>query len=910
MLQPPWVDSSRYGFSLAKCTKLKDDVLKWITDYYATLSINQTLHQADGMEKLPGVQFLSVVDLVSKMNNPPQETSIILADVDLDVHVFQLFDQPREDLGYESLSRDEDTNEPDRLRAHIMRLPHVDLQNLLIFHDALHAKLLIFLLRMISIAKRQLESNIPIFNRLVLLYGPPGTGKSSLCRALAQKLAIRLQRQYERTELIELDTAALLSKFFGESSKLVSKTFDKIEKMLIQNPTIFLALIIDEIESLAGIRQYSAGANEPKDSMRDSAFLDRIDVKQYIPGPDTRTRYEILRKRYLNLLESKMVLPSQTTPERGEDRPEGPAGDVSVVDGQIVARAEEECSEILPAYDITRLHFLTNQRSAPYKLSRIAEMSAGLSARASFNPTQIFADDVTEEKGENARLSAFVGAIAVGDLVKSTLGPKGMDKILQSASTGEIMVTNDGATILKSIALDNAAAKVLVNISKVQDDEVGDGTTSVAVLAAELLREAEKLVERKLHPQTIIEGYRIASNVALEALTRTAQDHSKDKNLFRKDLLAIARTTLSSKVLSQDRDHFAALTCDAVLRLQGSTDLSHIQIIKKAGGKLNDSYLDEGFILDKRIGVNQPKRLEKAKILVANTAMDTDKVKIFGARVKVDSTGGLAKLEEAEREKMKQKVEKIKGHGINCFVNRQLIYNRPEQLFSDAGIISIEHADFDGIERLALVTGGEIASTFDHPEMVKLGYCDLIEEVIIGEDTLIKFSGVAAGQACTIVLRGATEQLLDEAERSLHDALAVLSQTVREPKTTLGGGCAEMVMAKAVEQEAPNVAGKKAIAVDAFAAALRQLPIILADNAGFDSSDLVAKLKKAIYNGQTNSGLDLLTTGGGIADMREKGVIESYKLKRAVVSSASEAAELLLRVDSIVRCAPRRRERM
>merc|ERR1711939_236712 len=422
------------------------------------------------------------------------------------------------------------------------------------------------------------------------------------------------------------------------------------------------------------------------------------------------------------------------------------------------------------------------------------------------NPTQIFADDVQEEKGENARLSAFVGAIAVGDLVKSTLGPKGMDKILQSASTGEIMVTNDGATILKSIALDNAAAKVLVNISKVQDDEVGDGTTSVTVLAAELLREAEKLV-------------------------------------------------------------------------------------------------------DKKIGVNQPKRLEKAKILIANTAMDTDKIKIFGARVKVTSTGKLAELEKAEKDKMKAKVEKIKAHGINCFINRQLIYNWPEQLFSDAGIMSIEHADFDGIERLALVTGGDITSTFDHPEQVKLGHCDLIEEVIIGEDTLIKFSGVAAGQACTIVLRGATEQLLDEAERSLHDALAVLSQTVKEPRTTLGGGCAEMLMAKAVEGAALKVDGKKQIAVGAFAIALRQLPTILADNAGYDSSDLVAKLRTAIYDGMTTYGLDLLTPGGGITDMRELGVIESYKLKKAVVSSASEAAELLLRVDNIIRSAPRRRER-
>lgn len=241
-------------------------------------------------------------------------------------------------------------------------------------------------------------------------------------------------------------------------------------------------------------------------------------------------------------------------------------------------------------------------------------------------------------------------------------------------------------------------------------------------------------------------------------------------------------------MLSADKDYFAELAVGAVLRLKGSTDLEHIQVIKKAGGRLTDSYLDEGFILDKKIGVNQPTRLENAKILIANTAMDTDKVKVFGSRMKVESTGKLAELERAEREKMKSKIEKIKAHNITCFVNRQLIYNWPEQLFADAGIMSIEHADFDGVERLALVTGGEIASTFDHPELVKLGHCSLIEQVIIGEDTLIKFSGVAAGQACTIVLRGATQQMLDEAERSLHDALCVLSQTVKETKTVLGGG--------------------------------------------------------------------------------------------------------------------------
>lgn len=520
---------------------------------------------------------------------------------------------------------------------------------------------------------------------------------------------------------------------------------------------------------------------------------------------------------------------------------------------------------------------------------------------------QIFGDQVTEERAENARLSAFVGAIAVGDLVKTTLGPKGMDKLLQSASSGESLVTNDGATILKSIPLDNPAAKVLVNIAKVQDDEVGDGTTSVTVLGLELLREAEKLIDQRIHPQTIIEGYRIASAAAIECLGKSAVDNGEHPELFRKDLLNIAKTTLSSKILSQDKEYFANLAVDAILRLKGSTNLEHIQIIKKIGGKLSDSFLDEGFILNKRFGVDQPKKIENCKILIANTSMDTDKVKIFGAKFKVDSTSKLAELEKAEKVKMRNKVEKIKKFDINCFINRQLIYDWPEQLFSDAGINSIEHADFEGVERLALVTGGEVASTFDDPERVRLGYCDSIEEIIIGEDIMTKFSGCKANEACTIVLRGATEQVLDEAERSLHDALSVLSQTTLETRTVLGGGCSEMNMSKAVEQVAQNLEGKKSLAVESFAKALRQLPTILCDNAGFDSSELVTKLRSAIYNGMITSGLDL--NNGKIADMREMGIVESFKLKRAVVSSASEAAEVLLRVDNIIRAKPRTADR-
>lgn len=521
----------------------------------------------------------------------------------------------------------------------------------------------------------------------------------------------------------------------------------------------------------------------------------------------------------------------------------------------------------------------------------------------------IFSHGAQAEKAEEARLSSFVGAIAIGDLIKTTLGPKGMDKILQSrndlGSKGEIHVTNDGATILKAIALDNPSAKILVDMSKTQDEEVGDGTTSVVVLACELLKEAERLINNKMHPQTIISGWRMATDAAKAALTASAVDHSSDSATFKEDLMNIARTTLSSKIVQQDKDHFAKLAVDAVLRLQGSTNLDSIHMIKKAGGCMTDSYLDEGFILEKQIGVNQPKRIENAKILIANTSMDTDKIKVYGSKVQVDSTAKVAAIEAAEKTKMKNKVDKIIQHGINCFINRQLIYNYPEQLFADAGIMAIEHADFEGVERLALVTGGEIVSTFDHPEQVILGECDLIEEIMIGEDKFIKFSGVKKGEACTMVLRGATKQILDEAERSIHDAISVLSQVTKEPRIVYGGGCSEMLMARAVDKAAQTVSTKESLAMASFSTALRTMPMIIADNGGYDSAELIAQLKAAHNNDKTTYGLNMVEAT--IDDMCALGVTESYKSKLQVVVSAAEAAEMILRVDNILRAAPRER---
>merc|ERR1711953_920218 len=248
--------------------------------------------------------------------------------------------------------------------------------------------------------------------------------------------------------------------------------------------------------------------------------------------------------------------------------------------------------------------------------------------------------------------------------------------------------------------------------------------------------------------------------------------------------------------------------------------------------------------------------LEDCKILVANCQMDTDKIKIYGARVKVDSFEAVHEIEKAEKEKMKNKVERIVKHGCNVFINRQLIYNYPDQLFKENGVMAIEHSDFDGTERLAAVLGSDIVSTFDNPEETKLGSCKKIEEVMIGEDKVIKFSGCAQGEACTIVLRGASTHILDEAERSLHDALAVLFQTVQETRVVHGGGSTEMAMAQAVLKKMETVEGKESLAMEQFAKALQQIPSILADNGGLDSAALMAKLRAAHARGESMTGLD------------------------------------------------------
>lgn len=428
----------------------------------------------------------------------------------------------------------------------------------------------------------------------------------------------------------------------------------------------------------------------------------------------------------------------------------------------------------------------------------------------------------------------------------------------------------------------------------------------MAVFAGELIREAEKLTDQKIHPQIIISGWRKARDAAMAKLRSLSMNHFDDETKFKEDLLNVAKTTLSSKLLLHDREHFANLAVDAVLRLKGSGNLDYIKLIKKPGGTLRDSFLAEGFILEKSISTGCPKTKSNPKIMVMNTPMDNDKIKIFGSKVKVDSMTKVAEIEAAEREKMRRKVERILAHKPDVVINRQLIYNYPEQLMADKGVMVIEHADFDGTERLAAVLGADILSTFDDPETAKLGKCGSVQEIMIGEDKVITFSDCAANEACSIVLRASGAHILDEAERSLHDAICVLVAAVKDHKVIYGGGNSEVQMSLSVDELAKQTEGKESLAIEAYARALRQMPTIIADNAGYDSAEIVQNLRSQIYNGNTEAGLNMFK--GRVDNMKQLGITECLRVKEQAVISASEAAEMILRVDEIIRCAPRKRE--
>lgn len=489
-----------------------------------------------------------------------------------------------------------------------------------------------------------------------------------------------------------------------------------------------------------------------------------------------------------------------------------------------------------------------------------------------------------EERQDDAIRTIKNGVNLIGEILKTTLGPKGSLKVIHGKETS---ITNDGAFILKNLLIDSASAKILINSSINQDWEEGDGTTSIGVLASLLLKEAYSL---SIHPTKIIKGYTMALNRCLDVLNKKKFAPKPE------DIKNLVKTTLNSKVLANNLDIFIDLCIKAVEKVD---DIGLIEIIKLEGD-LGESSLVDGIVLNKSMDIS----LQNPKILVANTSLDYDKTKIFSSKINVDSIKELESIEIAEKEKMMAKVDAITKLPFELFINRQIIYDYPNQLLENKGIKVIEHADFDGVERLNKVLGGNLVSTFEGLKEADFGICAKVSTVNIKGQKMIRFEGIKKG-ASTIIICGSSKEMLDEAERSVHDALCVLKRVKQSPFCLYGGGCTETALALELNKLALETKTKESEAIECFANALLNIPKILSENCGFDGDETKALLKNDHSYRKVTHGVNI--ENGKTVCMKEKGIIEGFEMKRRVIVAACEAAQTILRCDGIVTCKPRDR---
>lgn len=489
-----------------------------------------------------------------------------------------------------------------------------------------------------------------------------------------------------------------------------------------------------------------------------------------------------------------------------------------------------------------------------------------------------------EERQDDALRTIRNGVNLIGEILKSTLGSKGSLKVLHGKETS---ITNDGAFILKNLLIDSPSARIIINSSMSQDWEEGDGTTSIAILTHLLLKEAYQL---NIHRIKIIKGFSLAMARCLDLLNKKKFAPKPE------DVRNLVKTTLNSKVLANNLDVFVDICVKAVNMAE---DITLIEILK-IEGDLSESHLVDGIVLNKEVDVE----LENPRVLIANTSMDYDKTKIFSSKVNVESIKELEKIEIAEKEKMISKVETICAIPFDLFINRQIIYDYPFQLLKKKGLAVIEHADFDGVERLNKVLGGNLLSSFESVREEDLGACKRVSSITIKGHRMVKFEGIKKG-ASTIVICGSSKEMLEEAERSVHDALCVLKRIKESPYCLYGGGNTETALALELSKLALETKTKESEAIECFSRALLDIPKILADNCGFDGDEAKALLKNDYAYRRFTYGINV--ENGKTCCMKEKGIIEGFEMKKRVITAACETAQTILKIDGLVTCKPRER---
>jgi len=522
-------------------------------------------------------------------------------------------------------------------------------------------------------------------------------------------------------------------------------------------------------------------------------------------------------------------------------------------------------------------------------------------ASAGGMPILILKSGSKQDKGREAQKNNFAAAKLIAEVVRSSVGPRGMDKMLVD-SLGDVTITNDGATILKEIDVQHPAAKMMVEISKATDNEVGDGTTSVVIIAGALIEKAEELIDKDVHPTVIVDGYRKSAAKAIEVLNSIATKvHGNEKQ----ELIRVAKTSMQTKLVSRQADLLADIVVRAAMQVaEKSTDsgykvdIDNVKVEKKAGGSIHDTTLIQGIVLDKEVvHTAMPKKIEEAKIALINSALEIEKTE-FDAKINISSPDQMQKFLDEETRMLKSMVDKITRSGSNVVICQKGIDDTAQHYLAKAGILTVRRAKESDMTSLSKATGARLVTNLDDLTSKDLGYAKLVQERKVETDKWVFIEGCKNPKAVTILIRGGSQRVVDEAERSVHDALMVSKDVLERPVILAGGGAPEAFAAAKVREWAHTLSGREQLAAEKFADAQEVIPLSLAENAGMDLIDTLTEIRAKQSKGSYSIGID--ARNGKVADMSKLDIVEPLVVKEQIIKSATEAACMILRIDDVI----------
>ncbi len=510
-------------------------------------------------------------------------------------------------------------------------------------------------------------------------------------------------------------------------------------------------------------------------------------------------------------------------------------------------------------------------------------------------PVIVMKEGTERSKDKEAQYNNIAAARAVADAVRSTLGPKGMDKMLVD-SMGDVIITNDGVTILKEIDVQHPAAKMVVEVAKTQDTECGDGTTSAVVLAGELLKRSEDLIEQNIHPTVITNGFKLAAAKANEILNDIAIDVENNDDI----LIKVSNTAMTGKSVGGQKEALSEIAVRAVRAVadENGVDVDNIKVEKKVGGTIAETELVSGIVLDKqRVHPRMPKKVKDAKIALISSAMEIKKTEV-DAQINISDPNAMSAFLQEEENTLREMVDKVKESGANVVFCQKGVDDLVQHYMAKQGIFCIRRLKESDMEKMARATGAKIVGNLHEMSADDLGCAETVEERNVGDEEMTFVTGCQNPKAVSIIIRGGTEHVLDEVERSMHDAVRVISISIEDGKVVAGGGAPEIELNLRLSDYASSVGGREQLAIEAFADAMETIPWTLGQNAGLDGIDVIIALKHAHENGGTVFGIDLNT--GKASDMVKLNVLEPLRVKTQAISSAAEVANMILRIDDVI----------